>query len=394
MMRSMVSIVVFILLIVNVSAFVSTDGKSNWIVAKTVHRNAADLRAYHKEGRSRRKNYIPNYPSESVIASIQIGELEEEFVVSVETATIGLWVLDYTYPYVDTNLSTFWPDGPYSSAVYKGEYDGYSGDYKILGNAYYDTVNVVNPRNQSFGSVFGVWSSNLDPVFNGPVSGVLGLGWNVLLANETVTPDSAPILNIFDSFSSPLPRYYIQYIRPDREHGGRVGYSTIIFGNQFSDGCNSTIVTTASLSFYVERNILAFHLDSFSIRDRRAIGGTISVDSGLPIILLPLHAFFLVYDLIEPKYDYDLGVYTTNCSKREKLDDFVFTIGAKDLTVPSTSYIFELDIGDNRCVVAFDNSQNYYSTSYALGIPFQYNYCVKFDVDNSEISFQNAFFFW
>ncbi|KAI6170067.1 Eukaryotic aspartyl protease [Aphelenchoides besseyi] len=109
----------------------------------------------------------------------------------------------------------------------------------------------------------------------------------------------------------------------------------------------------------------------------------------LSVIYVPWEAFDIIYSLIEPGYDFEVGVYTTSCSNRGQVPDFVFTVSGVELRVPSTSYIVDLGLEkEGECVLAFSYTSSF-STPYALGTPFLYNYGVEWSIDDTTITFKN-----
>ncbi|KAI6216337.1 Peptidase A1 domain-containing protein [Aphelenchoides besseyi] len=185
-----------------------------------------------------------------------------------------------------------------------------------------------------------------------------------------------------------MPRYYVMAIGEYLENGTAADTGCLTFGAFPDLFCKTNPIASASLYYDYTYNSLSFNLDSFGYGSQRVNGGTAKMDSGLPMILVPLEAFNLLFNAIQPDYDYELQLYTTDCSNAGVLDDLVFTIGNVDLNVPSTVYIIDLSLGDGRCVVKFSLS-NDFTTPFALGMPFTDTFCVKWDIDNNTISMFN-----
>ncbi|KAI6223845.1 Peptidase A1 domain-containing protein [Aphelenchoides besseyi] len=379
-----------VLLICVVSAF-SFDIKKNRAITGKIHqRNAAELKAYHRHERAKsilaQKDYVPAWPKEVITSNIYIGGSKQRFTVSVESGSDKAWVLDVSYPYVQPNIPTFDVHAPNNTAIASGDFVTETADYVAAGDAYDDVflLEFCEPSKQRFGSVTGLYSAWLIPLFEGPVAGVLGLAWNPDLINDPVTAETAPILNIFNGFNeTSSPRYYLQVIWQDNV-SGLPGWWGISFGTWWNEVCDTPEITSAPLSYFYGN--LSFQIDSFGFGDENVDGGWAQVDSGLPIIAVTYDAFKLINDVIKAEYDYDSGIYSTPCNTRRNFDDLVFTINGVEVRVPSYTYIVDLGLGDGNCVLLV-SEQSLLATSFALGIPFYYHHCIKFDIDHSAIAF-------
>ncbi|KAI6171653.1 Peptidase A1 domain-containing protein [Aphelenchoides besseyi] len=374
-MKLLLLLVPFILLASNVC--VAGNGRSNVIKLKSL-RNFRPID---------HRNYIPNYSKEYIIDVVFVGESPKLFIVSVETGASDFWLLDSTYPH-GSNVDTFNTSDPKSTAVDSGRvFQSTSADYGIYGKVFYDRVNYYGAWNQSFGVVNRIEGQWYDPKFNGFVSGALGLSWNPRLKNDPPTADSAFILNIFAA-TPELPRYFSMACRETWDDNAEDTSGEIIFG-QMSTFCEPPQIASTSLYFDDTYNSLSFKLDSFAFGKQKINGDVAKIDSGLPTMVVPEDAFNLIFDVIQPDYDYDRQLYTTECSNIGKFDDFVFTIGDVDLAVPSTIYIVDLNLGNDQCVVKLAQFTGDFTTPYTLGLPFQFAYCVKWDIDNDTISMFN-----
>lgn len=108
-----------------------------------------------------------------------------------------------------------------------------------------------------------------------------------------------------------------------------------------------------------------------------------------PAFVLNDAAYQMVYYALYPTYDYDFSMYTTNCSNANVFKDFVITVNGVELHVPATAYLTDVGLGGGLCALAIEYYSDY-TTDFVLGLPFQETYCVKHDIDSSQVSFLNA----
>ncbi|KAI6218563.1 Eukaryotic aspartyl protease [Aphelenchoides besseyi] len=329
---------------------------------------------------------------EAMTTGFTIGEYEQLFFVSYESGVDSAWILDESYPsFNDGPGWRFNATGVNTTAIDAGRpFEALSGPYKVHGELYYDIVEEYEFINQSFGVVNKIDGKSENPEFHWYTVGVLGFGWNPALKDEPVTPDSSPTLNIFAHYFPGQPRYIIQELC-FFESDGQWYIGNNFFSNNISTVCDTTPIVSVPLSLDTKLNTLTFQLDSFTFGKYETYGETAKFDTALPIFLLPVHAFNIVYNDIQPDYNFDVGVYTTDCANRGKFGDFIFKIGGVQLTVPSAYYIVDIGLNNGQCSLSVGYTYDD-STPYALGLPLQYNYCVKWDVDNTEIAFlQNKY---
>ncbi|KAI6218771.1 Peptidase A1 domain-containing protein [Aphelenchoides besseyi] len=383
-----------VILIVGVAGFeIIKDKKSYIIKSKKYHRNASQLRANrHRLSSSDIEQILP---SEPFVTTIELGTSEQVFTVSLETAFDALWLADCERMWnTNPNVPAFNASDPNSSATDLGWGLVHTGIVWSVGERNYsDVVTLFEPTNQTFIKATGGGGASfyLD-YHNRNLSGAFGLSWDVNLKDEQVTNNSAPILNLFAA-APQLPRFFVQAVgkNPTEDYS----WSVTSFGSELNGICDQTVVTSAALSstkrpYSSNFQVVApeFRADSFSLGQTKVVGDWVVVDSSLPIIILPDDAFDVVYQLIQPDFSYDYLFYTTDCTNAGKLDDFVFNVNGVELRVPSTSYIYDVGLNDGQCALAIQLSTYFTDIPYVLGTPIQYHYCIKFDIDNSEISFQ------
>ncbi|KAI6224106.1 Peptidase A1 domain-containing protein [Aphelenchoides besseyi] len=367
------------------------DTKARRVYGKKRQHNAAELKAYHQRKRAEalkmHKNYVPTYPEEPIITFLNIGKAEQLFMVALESGSDTLWVLDASYQNAGPNVAKFDANNPNSSAVEAGLFYAQSGDAGLYGKAYTDVVTFFDPENITFGSVTDIYAGWFDPEFNGDISGAFGFAWDPSKKDEPVGPNSSPIFNLFaaNKFARIVSQAAGNY-----KGDGTFAWSGTTFGAKLDEEtCDPNPVAVLPLSFNQETEQLSFKLDSFALGDQKTDGDLAKVDTGLSVIYVPWEAFDIIYSIIQPGWDFEVGVYTTPCSNRGQLPDFVFTVGGAELRVPSTSYIVDLGLEEEgECVLAISYTSSF-STPYALGTPFLYQYGVEWSIDDTTITFKN-----
>ncbi|KAI6224013.1 Aspartic peptidase family and Aspartic peptidase domain-containing protein [Aphelenchoides besseyi] len=386
------TILIFVVLLTETAlTFGTKEAKPYLLTGIKQRRNAAELKAYHQQRRleaaAAHKLYFPAYPDEPPIANIRIGKSEQSFNVSIETSINNIFVLDVSYTTHANDVATFNPHDPSSSATPAGWYNSFSDKFGADGGAYLDTVTFLHPMDLRLGVINQTFDSQgRFTSYYFTVSGVLGLAWDPDEKDKPVTQYFDPIINLFAKMPN-LPRYFVQAVG-QKKNDDRFGWWSIMFGGELTDHCAGNILTSATV-FFNNYRIFSFNLDVFGFGTATAEGYSTNVDMGLPVLFLSVDALSLVHDAIQPDYDYDLDLYTTPCNNAGKFDDLVFTVGGVDLRVSSKHYILDLGLGTGQCVLAI-NTYNKFTAVYVLGLPFLNNYCVKFSIDNTSISFQNV----
>ncbi|KAI6217005.1 Peptidase A1 domain-containing protein [Aphelenchoides besseyi] len=375
------SITVAVLLVIAASAL---DFQNRRFTGRNFRRHALGMKSFHPKRPAAKihKNFLPeskNY----FTTTIKVGKSKKEFTVSVETGTDQAWLLDTSYPYKWKNTTTFDATDPTSTATKIGDFNTTVGpwNWKFAGKLYSDVVEYVVPVNQVFGSL----EKNLEDMdieFD-RVSGVLGLAWNDSLKDQPVTSSSAPILNIFAALPD-QPRFFVQSIK--RDDKGQVASTAIEFGNELSEICDPTPIFTLPLQFGSNPHAPTFKLDSFAVKNQKVQGGSVVVDSGTSVILAPDNAFNDILIAIPLYYDWDIGRYTLGCTSKHA--DLVFSMNGVEIRVSSSDYVLDIGLGNNECLFAVDERIDV-GTEWTFGIPFFYERCIKFNIDESTIEFQN-----
>ncbi|KAI6224031.1 Peptidase A1 domain-containing protein [Aphelenchoides besseyi] len=387
---SLLATLVLLAVVATAFDFGTKDTKARRVYGKKRQRSAAELKAYHQRKRVEalkiHKDYVPTFPVDPIVTWLRIGKSEQLFFVAFESGSDTLWVLDASYKNAGSNVAKFDANNPNSSAVEVGPFYAQSGDAGLYGKAYTDIVKYFSLANITFGSVTDVYAGWFDPEFNGGISGAFGFAWDPSKKDEPVGPNSSPIFIFFAA--SNFTRIISQATGIESD-GTMAWYNTIIGRKLEEYICDPNPVAVLPLSFNQETEQLSFKLDSFALGDQKTDGDLAKVDTGLSVIYVPWEAFEIIYSVIEPGWDFEVGVYTTPCSNRGQLPDFVFTVGGAELRVPSTSYIIDLGLEEEgECVLAISYTSSF-STPYALGTPFLYQYGVEWSIDDTTITFKN-----
>ncbi|KAI6195802.1 hypothetical protein M3Y94_01031000 [Aphelenchoides besseyi] len=112
-----------------------------------------------------------------------------------------------------------------------------------------------------------------------------------------------------------------------------------------------------------------------------------SIDTGSPVIYMPSEVHDKIFDVIQPTYDWDTGLYTVDCSTAGTYDPWVFSIDDVDYSIPSSTYIVDIGLDENQCVLSYAISDKNYSPDWVLGNPWLMEHCVLFDIKGSRIGF-------
>ncbi|KAI6220512.1 Peptidase A1 domain-containing protein [Aphelenchoides besseyi] len=370
-----------VLLAVVVSAFNFDTKDSRRVYKKNYQSNFAHHQRRRVEA-ARSKNYAPTFPADPISISLTIGESKQHFDVAFTSSSDTLWVLDVSYPEVGPYVTTF--DPSHSSAIEVGEFYQET-DYNIVeGKTYSDVVTIVNPSNQTFGSVFYMQTSWDDPKFDSHISGVYGFSWDPKLKDERITVNSSSIFHLFAA-SPDLPRLISLAAGSDRS--GILDYSVVKFGKSLNGYCQADPLVTLPLTYSGE-NKLTFEMKAFWFGDQKTNGDLSSIDPGLPLIYVAYEAYAIIESVIQPEYDYDLELEITSCKNRDLLDDFAFNVDGGRLHIPAFLYIIDVGLGDDRCVLAVELTSDY-MTPYVFGSPLLFSYCAEWSIDDTTIQFKH-----
>ncbi|KAI6210943.1 Peptidase A1 domain-containing protein [Aphelenchoides besseyi] len=228
----------------------------------------------------------------------------------------------------------------------------------------------------------------------GDMVSALGLSWDI-----TLVPSTPP-----NCYSNPI--HNILYNAKDIKHGNEfyvlwmanadqqltndgTGHHynwEISFGKIDHNLCERNFNMTSLLSSSLSTP--AFQLSQFSFGDYTydMEDNYVSVDTGSPVIYMPSEVYEKIFDVISPTYDWDTGLYTVDCKNAGTYDPWIFSLDGVDYTVPSSTYVVDIGIGDGQCVLSYGLS-NFYTADWVLGNPWLIEHCVLFDIKNSQIGF-------
>jgi hypothetical protein len=228
-----------------------------------------------------------------------------------------------------------------------------------------------------------------------------------------------------------------------RDPDGKFAEGEMTIGSIDNDTCGPDI-TWIPLTYYDLYAPLAFKVEGFQLGDYKTRkGGMGKVDSGLPVVFLPLGQllveFFVlkkphfllvslliihldqynaVYKALKPDYDFNLNILTTDCSNKGKFPSMLITIKGRDFTVKSTYYVMDVSflfrnlnvyklnivlnilnlyflvkigLDNNRCAVTIEASDDK-DVNYAFGNPLLREYCQHYDVKNQQLGLSTSLF--
>lgn len=96
-----------------------------------------------------------------------------------------------------------------------------------------------------------------------------------------------------------------------------------------------------------------------------------------------------IYKAINPEFDEGLNILTTPCSNKGKFDDWVFTIGGRDITLSSDQYIVDAGLGNGHCVLTLNNIDGA-PVDWVFGTPILRQFCQHFDIEGQKLGLSEA----
>ncbi|KAI6174231.1 Peptidase A1 domain containing protein [Aphelenchoides besseyi] len=390
MKLSILGLLVAVLLFVDLSESFTLSGQSR-------HNTVEKLRRYQELKRQSRikKFYMPEYPEAPLTVSVSIGG--SVYQLSVETGQTSLWTLSPNYTELTKDNKPYEPSESKTSWKVDDYFSGITGNFRVYGGLYGDMVSVSNETsfNQTFGLISatnGIIDPWYDSTFDG-IDGALGLGWDPTNVPSTPNYYSEPIHNILHN-AKDIKRgnkfYVLWMANADQQltnDGTGHHYNwEISFGKIDHNLCERNFNMTSLLSSSLSTP--AFQLSQFSFGDYTydMEDNYVSVDTGSPVIYMPSEVYEKIFDVISPTYDWDTGLYTVNCKNAGTYDPWIFSLDGVDYTVPSSTYVVDIGIGDGQCVLSYGLS-NSYTANWVLGNPWLIEHCVLFDIKGSQIGF-------
>ncbi|KAI6170881.1 Peptidase A1 domain-containing protein [Aphelenchoides bicaudatus] len=161
---------------------------------------------------------------------------------------------------------------------------------------------------------------------------------------------------------------------------------------EYNRNSSSKNKTPSRLSLQSFRHMFPCHTkqtNHFSFQTFATAGDTAIFDTAFPNIVFPDKVYDAIDRLINPEYSWDYGVYTVDCSQANTLQDWVFTFQGVDFRVPAKDYLLDIQLPNNKCVLAFSRVRDDYTLSkYVLGSPFLRNFCTTYSFTVEEVSIQ------
>ncbi|KAI6170880.1 Peptidase A1 domain-containing protein [Aphelenchoides bicaudatus] len=309
------------------------------------------------------------------------------YILNVETGFRNVWLVDPTYENIPDGQQVYDPNNSTTSKLQSQEQFGTSGIYNLYGPSYEDVfLSDTNFWNQSFGTVQTGFTSQGPAAPQIPFDGIIGLAWD---PNGKKTPDddSPAIIHLLKDKQLKVVSMWQE--RDAIKDFGVYHSSLISFGRIETDLCSAEI-TYVPLNFDYYNTLLSFNVDAFRFDRYETRASKLGkVDTGLASIFLPDGPYTTIYRIIDPDYDWDQHVLTTDCSNALKFKDWVFTIGGREFSLSASDYLVDFLRKDNKCVLAMELSTDYY-TPYALGNPFLRRYCQFLDVTNNKLGLADA----
>jgi len=329
-------------------------------------------------------DYVDNF----YLGNISLGTPEQNFQIVLDTGSSNLWVIDDSCvsdcdgldnplfgpvwqkeKYARSKSSTYLPDGR--------DFEIYYGSGSCYGNLVIDTLKLAGftVLNQTFGASTGI--AEVFQYF--PIDGILGLGWPAL-SEDDVTP---PIQNMKPQLDSYLFTVWLdRHVKPSEgKTGGQITYGAID-----TDNCDSDIVYTPITS----KTYWQFNIDSFTAGSyKNKVKASAISDTGTSFIYGPYDDVDQIIALSNAEYDFNTGLYIVDCSAAKKLVDLVFTVNKKDLNIPGSEHVVDLELDDGKCALGVDYGFGF-DFDWLLGDSVIRTYCTIYDVGNEQIGFSKA----
>jgi hypothetical protein len=329
-------------------------------------------------------DYVDNF----YLGNISLGTPGQPFQIVLDTGSSNLWVVDTSctddvcdglsnplfdpwqkHKYDRKKSSSFVDDGTYFEIYYgSGSCNGYLVK-DTLQLAGFTVKDVTFGAAGEIAEVFGYF----------PVDGILGLGWPAIAVDDVVPPFQVlrPQLDQ-GRFTVWLDRH----VKPaEGQSGGQITY-----GGNDDVNCDKDIVWTPITS----KTYWEFKIDSFAVGKYTNKKKAVSIsDTGTSFIYGPYSDVDQIISQSGAQFDFSSGLYTVDCDAAKKLPDLVFRINGKDLNIPGTEHVIDLELGDNQCALGIEYGDGF-PFDWLLGDSFIRSYCNIYDVDGVQIGFSKA----
>jgi len=294
----------------------------------------------------------------------------DKFLVTLETGSNQFFVFDKSYPVSWPYQKLYDPDLSKSSVFVDDGFETKTGGGVFSGKTYQDKLDLIDYTwDQKFGSVTN-GSGWGDGVFY--YNGVFGFGWDPAKGTEP-GPDAAPIVNMMRSVCK-LDR--VQYMFKEGQ------YAQLHFAPLPSDATYVPFIASAL-------GVPVFNVNGFAFSNYAARSNTPAiVDSGYSVLALPSAQYRVLFDHIQPTFDWQSGLYVVDCGDlTPRPPKIVFDIGGMKIPVYYQYYVLDFDLDDEMCIFAVGHSAES-DPLYHLGLPFLRAVMVIWDGGNNQMGFK------
>ncbi|KAI6206639.1 hypothetical protein M3Y94_00935400 [Aphelenchoides besseyi] len=301
-----------------------------------------------------------------ILFNITVGNENHEVIVETVDPIVWLFEPDSL---TQKSLINFTDNEVLDNSAVSGQF--YVGKFEIGG--------------LEFESYFGV-TKKLDNQLS--FDGKLSLGWlNVAEGVNPLMPKNSTVIRrLLRSFPEDQKLYTIWLDKFSTN-----AKAQLTFGGLDAEHCDSAVqfvpfpdVTSIFPSYKV------FQLDSFSYLNSKLVVSSDSLIAvGYPALQLPSEVYDLIVRQLSPQFDWSSGFLTVDCDS--SFADFRFEIGGRVFAVPQSEFVLDLQLLDNKCVLAIAKREIVHSADEPptiFGNPFlRSGHCVVFDVANDRIGF-------
>ncbi|RCN41048.1 eukaryotic aspartyl protease [Ancylostoma caninum] len=333
---------------------------------------------------------LHDYFDEFYLGSVVVGTPPQELWLSMDTGSSIMWVIDgacYSaeclgYPnngrskrkFYKSLSSTFkWRNGPFSMSYKTGWTSGKTAE---------DTVR--------FGG-FTVLSHHLgiaDKVApflaQIPIDGVFGLG---LPSNSASGDMLSPMELLLPHLNKKIITVWMNR-KVAISRGSDAGYIT--YGAVDTSNCEQNwnyIPISSNMHWRIP--VQGFNIGGFNHQgnNEQAL-----CDTGSSYLGAPRNVMNNIARITGATFSAPHGVYTVPCPAMWTLPSLLFRIGGRQYRIPSVQYVIDMNLGNNRCALAFyamDYDGNL-GISWILGVPFIRTFCTIFDYGQKRVGFAIA----
>jgi len=352
-----------------------------------------EIRAMRLEGRKspppiNQKLLEAPYINDYILANISFGTPLQTFSVMISTGSTRVWILSPSYPSFNNNTQHVYEASQSKTSTFLNKtFNNEDGSYNVSGTFYSDFMQFGSAKIDGQG--FGVVDQITDQVHQHstifPADGVLGL--NHLVSTAYKNEPNAPIDNLLRPL---IKKIYTIWLDGHQSPSKGIGSGKLTFGSIDTAKCDMTTVDYVSLVQSIVNDRYVFSVTGLNYGTYASNNqGEGYVDIGMSTLNIPSDDLFDIYQIILPEYDWDNGLYTVNCSIIPNLTDIEFGVNGSFVSVPSSQYVVDIDIGGGKCALAFSSSEAFPDgfVSYTFGTPFARSLCQIYDFDKNQIGF-------